>query len=85
MGKYDLTAEIDYVLNKTNRKKINIIAFSMGTSQTFSALAENHGSLRDKIGLFIAMGPVVFMKDASDRTIGWMESALSIYIEKLLW
>jgi len=43
LGKYDLPTSIDYVRNITSFDKISYMGHSMGTSQMFSALAENHG------------------------------------------
>jgi lysosomal acid lipase/cholesteryl ester hydrolase len=59
MGKFDLPAFITYILAKTGEKKLSYMGHSQGTSQMFSALAENKGNLRSKINLFIAMSPVV--------------------------
>jgi len=58
LGKYDAPAQIDFVRAKTGYDKIAYIGHSQGTSQMFSALAEGHGDLEDKINLFIALCPI---------------------------
>ena len=61
MGEYDIPAMIDYVLIQTNQEKVSFIAHSLGTTQMFSALAENYGLMQDKIDVFIAMAPVAML------------------------
>lgn len=64
LGKYDLTANIDYVRKFTNFDKLSYIGHSQGTTQMFSALAENHGDINNKIDTYIALAPVVNMYHA---------------------
>jgi len=59
LGKYDLTANVDYIRKQTGFDKITYMGHSQGTSQMFSALSENHGSMNDKIDTFVAMAPIV--------------------------
>ena len=58
MGKYDVPANVDFVLKQTNNTKLSFIGHSFGTSQMFSALAFNHGNIKDKVDVFLAMAPV---------------------------
>lgn len=58
LGKYDAPAQIDFVRSVTGHDKISYIGHSQGTSQMFSALAEGHGNLKDKINLFVALCPI---------------------------
>jgi len=62
LGKYDAPAQIDFVLRHTNKEKLVYIGHSQGTTQMFSALAEGHGNLQDKISHFIALAPAVNFK-----------------------
>ena len=62
MGKYDATAQIDYVRNNTNNHKVAYVGHSQGTTQMFSALSENHGNLNEKMNIFIALAPVASFK-----------------------
>lgn len=57
MGKYDLTAMIDYVLDRTAQKQLFYIGHSQGTLIAFSQLGTN-ARLSSQIKLFLAMGPV---------------------------
>lgn len=43
----------------TGYDKISYIGHSQGTSQMFSALAYNHGDLKDKLNLFVALAPII--------------------------
>lgn len=57
-GRYDLPAMIDLARKVTGFDKISYIAHSQGTTQMFSALANNHGQMNDKINFFIALAPI---------------------------
>ena len=59
LGKYDLPAMIDRIRDQTDFDHVSYIGHSQGTTQMFSALAENHGQLQQKIKAFIAMAPVI--------------------------
>ena len=67
LGKIDAPTQIDYVLSQTGRSKLSYIGHSQGTSQMFSALSFNHGDLQDKLNIFIALAPIVQLKDSSDN------------------
>ena len=41
MGLYDLPAEIDKIIEVTRKPKINLIAYSQGSSQAYYAMAKN--------------------------------------------
>jgi len=68
LGQYDAPTQIDFVRAKTGVDKVTYIGHSQGTSQMFSALAEGHGKLKDKINLFVALAPVV--------NLGWTTNGL---------
>jgi len=76
LGKYDAPAQIDYVLEKTNRPKLAYIGHSQGTSQMFSALSYDHGSLKNKISSFSSLAPIVILKHSP---IALFEIAASIW------
>eukprot|EP00890_Picochlorum_soloecismus_P005702 jgi/Picsp_1/6132/NSC_03486-R1_carboxylic ester hydrolase len=74
MAKYDLPAVIDYILasdgdgdrvgcdpTKKYKEKVGLIAHSQGTTLSFAAFSSNR-ELRDKVSLFIALAPAVYMK-----------------------
>jgi len=49
---------IDKIYKLTWKSKISYMGHSQGTSQMFSALAENKNNIRDKISAFAALAPV---------------------------
>lgn len=59
LGQYDLPAQINFVTNFTNVKKLSYIGHSQGTSQMFSALSQGHGNISNKVNVFIALAPIV--------------------------
>ena len=74
MAEYDLPAVIDYILasdsssgqwpaepTKKTGEKVALIAHSQGTTISFAAFSSNK-ELRDKVSLFIALAPAVYMK-----------------------
>ena len=58
MGNYDLPAVIDMIQEKTQGQKVAYVGHSQGTTQMFSGLSENEAYFKDKIPLFVALGPV---------------------------
>ena len=70
LGKYDAPAQIDFVRHKTGQDKVTWIGHSQGTTQMFTALAENFGGMRDKINLFVALCPITNLGYASHGIMG---------------
>lgn len=62
IGVYDLPAMIDHILAKTNRKKLNYIGFSQGTT-VFFVMASMRPDYNDKILDAHLMAPVASLKD----------------------
>ena len=60
LAKYDLPANIDYVLKATNQSKVSYVGHSQGTTQMFTALAENIDNMTSKINVFIALAPITY-------------------------
>ena len=81
MGKYDTPAIVDYILEHTGEEKLSYIGHSQGTTQLFSALSNDHGNLKEKINLFIALSPVVFLSHTLNSTM----RDLSGDIDGLVW
>ncbi|KAJ0176862.1 hypothetical protein K1T71_008041 [Dendrolimus kikuchii] len=61
-GNYDLSANIDYVLNATGQKKLSLIGISQGTTIAF-ILGACQPEYNKKIKVFIALAPVVFLSN----------------------
>lgn len=59
MGKYDLPATIDYILNKTNEKSLFYIGHSMGCT-AFLILASIRPEYNKKVYLMQAFAPPAF-------------------------
>lgn len=59
MGRYDIPAEVDYVLKHTGQAKLSYVGHSQGTTQLFAGLAEKMDWFRDRLHSFVALGPVV--------------------------
>ncbi|KAL1139606.1 hypothetical protein AAG570_006588 [Ranatra chinensis] len=60
MGVYDLPAEINYILGKTNQSKLYYIGHSMGTTMMYVLLSVKP-EYNNKIRLFVSLSPVAYM------------------------
>lgn len=60
IGKYDIPANIDYILEKTNSTKVNYIGHSQGTTSFFVMMSERP-EYNDKILFATMMAPPIFM------------------------
>ena len=58
MGTGDLPTWIDYILEETSQEKLAYIGHSQGTSQMFYGASEQPEYFKDKVSLFVALGPV---------------------------
>lgn len=67
MGKYDLAAKIDYILNITGQQKVSYVGHSQGTT-AFMALMALRPEYNEKVHVMAALSPVVFM-DKSTSTL----------------
>jgi len=61
MAKYDLPVMIDYVLKESNQNKLAYVGHSQGTTQMFTALAEDFDDLREKVSCFVALAPITYL------------------------
>jgi len=63
MGKFDVPANIDYVLNQTGKASLSYVGHSQGTSQFFVAMTQPNlrTKLESKVNAFIALAPVAYM------------------------
>jgi len=69
MGKYDIPATIDFILNLTNVKKLTYIGHSQGTTQLFAAMSNDIEYYNSKLNGFVALGPVTNLKYSSSWLI----------------
>lgn len=63
MGRYDLPAMINKILEETGHEKISYIGHSQGTSQMFAALSCPHTAqfMNSKVAIFLALAPIVYL------------------------
>lgn len=61
LAKYDLPANIDFVLEKTMQDRVSYVGHSQGTTQMFAALADNIDNMTEKINVFVALAPITYI------------------------
>jgi len=61
MGRVDMPAQINYVLEQTGAKKLTYIGHSEGTIQAFAGFLAN-ASLVDNVNLYVALAPVAYVQ-----------------------
>ena len=69
LGKYDLPAQVDYVIKETGRPKISYIGHSQGTAQMFAALADNEEFYAKRINFFGALAPIARIKNIQQSVL----------------
>lgn len=77
-GYYDLTANIDYILNKTGHKKVAYVGHSQGTTEFF-AMAAMRPEYNDKISVMIALAPVAYMGHMASPLLKLMAKYINIF------
>jgi len=70
LAEHDLPAQIDKVLEVTEKLKLTYIGHSQGTSQFFYALSTKQQYYSDRVNLFVALAPVVSFKNCN-RLMKW--------------
>ncbi|EEB09972.1 Lipase 3 precursor, putative [Pediculus humanus corporis] len=68
MGKYDLPALIDFILEKTQQKSLHYIGHSQGTTQFF-VFGALYPEYHKKIATMHALSPVAYMKNLASPFI----------------
>jgi pimeloyl-ACP methyl ester carboxylesterase len=58
MAEFDQPALWEFVLSKTNQKKLTYIGHSQGTTQMFAALCNNGDFFKPKVNGYILIAPV---------------------------
>lgn len=77
IGRYDLPAMIDYVLQETNSEKLHYIGHSQGTT-TFFVLLSEHPKYNEKIESAYLLAPAAFMGNMKSPSIISSCPALSL-------
>uniref|UniRef100_A0A7S0A2Z0 Partial AB-hydrolase lipase domain-containing protein n=1 Tax=Pyrodinium bahamense TaxID=73915 RepID=A0A7S0A2Z0_9DINO len=81
MARYDLPAEIDYVLARTGVARLAYVGHSQGTIQAFAGFSRNR-TLAERVGVFVALAPIAY-----NRHIGglWGRLGRHLGVMKLFW
>ncbi|NXH62872.1 LICH hydrolase, partial [Rhabdornis inornatus] len=77
MGKYDIPAELNFIMNKTGQKDIYYIGHSEGTTVGFIAFS-TYPDLSQKIKAFFALGPVATITHATSPLVTFMQLPQSL-------
>mmetsp|Transcript_44395 Transcript_44395/g.58895 ORF Transcript_44395/g.58895 Transcript_44395/m.58895 type:complete len:118 (-) Transcript_44395:363-716(-) len=59
MGYYDMPAQVDKVLEVTNKPKVTIIGFSQGSAQSIYGLAKRQDFFAPRVHRFVALAPCI--------------------------
>ena len=70
----DDKAVIDYIIQQTGQEKVAYVGHSMGTTQMFYALATDEDSYKDKLSLFVALGPVTKITNTESELLKFFGS-----------
>ncbi|XP_013194284.1 lipase 3-like [Amyelois transitella] len=68
IGRYDVPAIIDYILNVTNKKQLAFIGHSQGTT-TYFVMASELPEYNDKISVMIALSSVTYLSHTQNPLI----------------
>jgi len=82
MAEFDVPANINYIISKTDKDKLTWIGHSEGTSQMFAAGVDpkTRDLVTRRIDKFIALAPIVFMKHCESPVLDGLSK-----IRNLLW
>jgi len=72
MGRFDVPANIKYILNHTGKTDLTFVGWSQGTSQFFVSMTDARvKEFVDKtVNLFVAISPVTWMKHQKSALLG---------------
>lgn len=71
MGKYDVKANIDFILKTTGQAKLTYVGHSQGTSQMFAALGRKDTAdfVNARVKKFIALAPIVYLANSRSKLL----------------
>ncbi|XP_049869392.1 lipase 1-like [Pectinophora gossypiella] len=73
IGRYDLPAMIDYVLQKTKRAAVKYVGHSQGTT-SFFVMCSERPEYNEKISIMVALSPIVYMSHMESPL--WLQVAV---------
>lgn len=82
IGRYDLPAMIDYVLNLTGRTQLKYVGHSQGTT-SFFVMCSERPEYNEKISLMVALSPIAWMSHLKSPLIRLMSSLNPFLINTL--
>lgn len=68
IGKYDLPASIDYILDESNYTQVNYIGHSQGTTSFFVMMSERP-EYNEKVSMMIALAPVAYVDNVDNEVL----------------
>ncbi|XP_005048431.1 PREDICTED: lysosomal acid lipase/cholesteryl ester hydrolase-like isoform X2 [Ficedula albicollis] len=77
IGKYDIPAELNFIMNKTGQKHIYYIGHSEGSTAGFIAFS-TYPDLSQKIKAFLALAPVASITHATSPLLGFIQLPQSL-------
>lgn len=66
MGTIDVPTFIDFILQTTGLQKISYVGHSEGTTQMFMGLSTMPDYFKERVNVFVAMAPPVFLRSITD-------------------
>ena len=63
MGRYDIPAFVDKILEVTGKPKVTLMGYSQGGAQIFYALAKNQDWYASRIHRFVGLAPCHYYRD----------------------
>ncbi|XP_049869393.1 lipase 1-like [Pectinophora gossypiella] len=82
IGRYDLPAMIDYVLQETNRTAVKYVGHSQGTT-SFFVMCSERPEYNEKISIMVALSPIVYMSHMESPLLKLKPSLEPMYQLKL--
>lgn len=76
MGIYDFPAMIDYILDYTTQKELNIIGHSQGGANTLVMLSERP-EYNDKVKLSILLAPSALLSRAKNPSLAYLAGKMT--------
>ncbi len=82
MGLYDFPAVVDYILDASGYEKLAYVGHSQGASQFFVKASTDPDYVNAKIGAFVGLSPVLYVKNAPgffEKLAAWLPAIDLLY------